>query len=894
MKKAYLILLLTFSNYLITFSQSVTYESHDEIISNPERGFYHHTETHSSNYDLLNEETLSSYQQSESITQILRVFYLEDFRESPISEEYLNNIRKDMVTIRKSGIKCIVRFAYTTKSTAPYNDATPEVVQTHISQLKSILRANADIIATMQAGFIGAWGEWYYTDHFANSPGTISVENWEDRRQVVYSLLDALTPDRMLQIRTPGYKMTIFDSQDAIEEADAFANTYTSRLGHHNDCFVASSSDFGTYVNPDLEKPYLNKETLYTPMGGETCALASPYSDCDNSSNELARFHWSYLNRDYNTQVLNEWDSQGCFDEITLKLGYRYELLSGTYSEAVQPGGTFSFDLDLQNIGYANPYNPRKIEVILRNQSTDEKYKIDVDQDLRLWTLGETTSLSFTAGIAESMPEGNYDLLLNLPDAYETLGSDPRYSIQMANTGVWEAETGYNNLLQTVSISSEANQPLFTDGMQFELASLSQEQIEINGSSEIFGSADSKSLLVYWGRQSSDYTRIIERKVNESTFTTIASLPGSEDYYLDTDVDTESTYTYRYRLNTGSQSSAYSDEIALETNEINQLSISVDGDKSDWGSLGLLNSATSGSQAFSSRAYFDAQKLNLLLEGSISDYKIYINSDLDSSTGYQSEEDPLHGTDYMITDGLLYHFSDSEWTETETDVSTSSSGNILEISVNQNELQNLSDNTSISFYTLLNSDQVILSTTDNKASIAYRVIPPDIPTGLTITKSEIAPKSRLLMEWNACNYCDGYILERSADNSNFTEIAQLSASTTDTRDDNLEDETTYYYRLLSFNSLGNSAHSEVASNSTGEEILSISNSKTPQLYPNPTTEKIYFSKAYERVSIYSLSGDRLISKFLVNELDMSHLKNGIYLIRTENNQSTSIVKVIKQ
>jgi hypothetical protein len=35
---------------------------------------------------------------------------------------------------------------------------------THITQLESILEANKDIIFAQQAGFIGKYGEWYYTN----------------------------------------------------------------------------------------------------------------------------------------------------------------------------------------------------------------------------------------------------------------------------------------------------------------------------------------------------------------------------------------------------------------------------------------------------------------------------------------------------------------------------------------------------------------------------------------------------------------------------------------------------------------------------------------------------------------------------------------------------------
>ena len=40
-----------------------------------------------------------------------------------------------------------------------------------------------------KAGFIGVWGEWWYTDNFGNA-GTWSSQNTADRRAVVDAILN--------------------------------------------------------------------------------------------------------------------------------------------------------------------------------------------------------------------------------------------------------------------------------------------------------------------------------------------------------------------------------------------------------------------------------------------------------------------------------------------------------------------------------------------------------------------------------------------------------------------------------------------------------------------------------------------------------------------------------
>ena len=47
---------------------------------------------------------------------------------------------------------------------------------------------------------------------------------------------------------------------------------------------------------------------------------------------------------------------------------------------------------------------------------------------------------------------GKYELLLNLPDGYKSLQSNPLYSIRLANEKIWEEKTGYNKLEQFVEV----------------------------------------------------------------------------------------------------------------------------------------------------------------------------------------------------------------------------------------------------------------------------------------------------------------------------------------------------------------------------------------------------------------------------------------------------------
>jgi hypothetical protein len=431
-----------------------TYSGDNSNFANPERGFYRHTETPSGTYSFLNSTSLKTYR-DQGISLILRLFYLNDFASSSIPQHYLSSMQQDFNAARAGGVKMIVRFAYTKKSSAPYGDATPEWVLKHIEQLKPVLQANADVIAVVQAGFIGAWGEWYYTDHFSASLGNPNAEDWNNRRALISALLDATPASRAVQVRTPAIKFAITQSTVALDESDAFNGSQRARLGHHNDCFLASESDYGTYTsNMVAEKAFLEQETRFLPMGGETCGVSVPLSECPNAMQQMERFHWSYLNRDYHGSVLGSWEDDNCLQEVYNKLGYRFRMTKASLQQNAKAGSVLKFNFSLVNDGWANPYNERRVEVVLRNSATGKILTLPVNTDPRLWPMDDTIKLNIEAGLPSNIIQGNYEVFLNFPDPDTRLKNNPAYSIRLANQDVWEATTGFNKLDHVVIVNN--------------------------------------------------------------------------------------------------------------------------------------------------------------------------------------------------------------------------------------------------------------------------------------------------------------------------------------------------------------------------------------------------------------------------------------------------------
>ncbi|HMO63486.1 MAG TPA: DUF4832 domain-containing protein [Ferruginibacter sp.] len=498
MKKILTALLFMQASLLLKAQQvRLQYTASDAIIVNPERGFYIPSGTKASHFIPLDEQVLKKYRSvpqhpgnasySVTVSLLYRAYELDIFKDKALSEDFLTNLQNDFNTVRRAGLKIILRFAYTNQSHAgdckdeynicpPYGDAPVHIVLHHVQQLKPLLHKNADIIAVLQQGFIGIWGENYFTDYFGcatdDGEGRITDSGWMNRNLFLKALLDAMPKNRMVQVRTPQIKQRYVYGKRAkpnalpLKTSEAFTQSDKARIGFHNDCFLASADDYGTFydygnsiskrdtANHRL-RSYFEADSRYVAVGGETCDDAySPHNDCEphgRAETEMRAMHYSYLNAAYNNNVNNDWDSLGCMRSIQQNLGYRLVLQSALLPAKAKKAGRISVQLRLKNTGYAAPFNPRPVQLILRNTVSGSITTLHFTTNIQSWHSG-----AFVLQQQFKLPAiaaGRYELLLNLPDGYPSLRSNPAYSIQLANEALWEQETGYNTLKHILVIN---------------------------------------------------------------------------------------------------------------------------------------------------------------------------------------------------------------------------------------------------------------------------------------------------------------------------------------------------------------------------------------------------------------------------------------------------------
>jgi hypothetical protein len=420
---------------------AITFTASDAVIMNPERGFY-------ATANLATGRNFANVRQSQK-TLLYGAVHLEDYlgtnHEQDLPEDVLDDTDAGFAAARAAGVKVILRFAYDDgegyENGMGANDAPKDWMLRHIEQLAPIVEKNEDVLFVYQAGFIGAWAEWHTSQNFRDGPADADI-----RKEIVEAMLAGSPESRTVGLRYPAYKR-MFYGTEPISDTQAFTATSIARVGHFNDCFVSGSDDVGTYQYEPIAtlKDFLALDTQYVPIGGETCA-EDARNECPIVTAEMERFHWTYINEEYNQTVIDRWTAGGCRADIDRKLGYRIALTSGSAAREVKPGGSFTLELGVSNEGWATMMTPRPVIAVLES-AAGERLEAELPVDPRAWLPG-THELSVRLRVPANLASGTYRLALWLPDKAEGLRSRSEYSVQIANQDVWNAARGDNTLAQ--------------------------------------------------------------------------------------------------------------------------------------------------------------------------------------------------------------------------------------------------------------------------------------------------------------------------------------------------------------------------------------------------------------------------------------------------------------
>jgi len=411
---------------------TVAFVADPTIGDNPERGFYRPART--------TLERLTRDDANDAFAHGYRLLYvridLGPYRDSDLPAPFLQQLNDGFAAARAAGLKLIVRATYNyPRGETDYKnaqDAALPRVLAHIRAVGELLRRNVDVVAFVQAGYVGAWGEWHTSSH--------DLTTVENRGRIKVALLDAMPKSRFVQFRYPPYIREWAPTLPGLP--DAMSGAF--RIGFHNDCFLASRTDVGTFSADPAERAkqrsYAGALGALAPFGAETCnpadeTGATARSRCADILGEGAQLHLSYLNDVYYRPLFHErWVAGHCMDRVRAQMGYRFELQRMTLPRSTRPSAQVPVTITIRNTGWARAYNPRPVELLLRSEGGNATHRLALDGvDPRAWLPGETATAHGQLRLPADLPAGRYAVLLAFPDPAPSLRNDPRYAIRPAN-----------------------------------------------------------------------------------------------------------------------------------------------------------------------------------------------------------------------------------------------------------------------------------------------------------------------------------------------------------------------------------------------------------------------------------------------------------------------------
>ena len=364
-------------------------------------------------------------------------------------------------------------------------------VQYHLWQLGNVFTEYEDVIMCVKGGFFGPWGEMHSSSYARTAQGY----HW-----LLNALLDYVPKSRSILVHAGGVMAwhnveygTAYNFTNLMPAPEM--GTPAQRFGMFNDSYSAGSEDFsdggslsegialvgGEYCRNGALTWMRNQNNFY---GGESVGSGDAdniYPRFPNVVYEATYARTMHLNTSYSPRTYFLWeDFEYTQENITQpftpphdgitriakydpayegrngmtfmrdRLGFRFVLREAYVKLA---DGLLSFSGLVENMGFGNIINGKKVSVILQPKShaqTDwsapKHYSTSIDLDPKQWQAGEVQPIEFVINMADFgiLPPGEYNIYLKINDPKET--SPNKRSIQFANFDIWHSDFGASRI----------------------------------------------------------------------------------------------------------------------------------------------------------------------------------------------------------------------------------------------------------------------------------------------------------------------------------------------------------------------------------------------------------------------------------------------------------------
>lgn len=448
---------------------------------------------------------LSHAYSSDSVSLAQSYFYLTDLIDKELNTEHFHTMQQYFDELQKQGKKAVLRFAYEKDfaGRAPIGP-TLEQALSHLDQLKPFLEKNKDLILVVQAGVIGAWGEWHSSVH--------GLENSDEAKiAILEKLLTVIPSDKQVQVRVPDFKNLLKNKPELY-----------NRISFHDDFIVIRPDKWDGDMHEGTDNfDQIMKESPYLVVDGElpwgfwsvgadpdspsagwiidgiqtarrlflqhftSLSVIHNYKEQhanrrfdENNSPEYSMIVWKKtlitedtlkkygmpLSDRYFTKKDGEQVKRNIFDYIRDHLGYRIELQKLNLPTNFSKGKDNRLKLELSNRGFATVFGNHPVYYVLIDPKGNVmEYPVKADpKDWQPFQPGDSTftpllhTIEAIIPLSGNCPSGTYQLGLWIPDGGEKLKYNARYAIRCANgnTTWWiSKDNKYGvNLLTSVKV----------------------------------------------------------------------------------------------------------------------------------------------------------------------------------------------------------------------------------------------------------------------------------------------------------------------------------------------------------------------------------------------------------------------------------------------------------
>ncbi len=346
----------------------VSYDESKELIKNPCSGFY---STHPFRLTKDGVEDKIDYHFNDgfyhlriSLDSFTSKFGGEDIE---IPQVALDSLDKHLKKFNDAKASIILRFAYDKFQGMCDKEPSLDLILKHVEALGPIA-SKYECVEAIECGLIGPWGEMHTSKLDTQETYNAIFEKWIESTSRVYILS-----------RKPKYVYQFMGYTIDNLEYFKYSNDSYKRLGVFNDGYLGTDSDTGTYVNREKEVEWMDK-FLTSPYGGEVITPSSTLTYIPNYIHlEQYKTHLSYLNSEWNDEIINRWKNTTIDNNIAGYNGYNlynfmnnhmgYGFILKGFDANLNNDNKFNISISLDKLGYKKYNNILKYKIIVVSES---------------------------------------------------------------------------------------------------------------------------------------------------------------------------------------------------------------------------------------------------------------------------------------------------------------------------------------------------------------------------------------------------------------------------------------------------------------------------------------------------------------------------------------------